>query len=126
MLVAFITAGAAPTTPAFSTEDGDATWYYIRFKSHFDYYLTDVGADANVLLKGYDAALADGQQWKVVGESTTSFKLVSKAGRTLVYNFGTERYVASTTETQTYGMHEYPNFWKPSVQRSATWPAEPA
>ena len=112
MLVAFITAGAAPATPTFSTEDRDATWYYIRFKSYFDYYLTDVGADANVQLKGYDVALADGQQWKVVGESTTSFKLVSKAGRTLVYNFGTERYVASTTETQTYGMHEYPAYWE--------------
>ena len=112
MLVAYVTAGAAPATPTFSTEDGDATWYYIRFKSYFDYYLTDVGADANVLLKGYDAALADGQQWKVVGESTENFKLVSKAGRTLVYNFGTQRYVASTTETQTYGMHQYPNFWE--------------
>ena len=32
MLVAFITAGAAPATPTFSTEDGEATWYYIRFK----------------------------------------------------------------------------------------------
>lgn len=48
MLVAYVTAGAAPTTPAFSTDDGEATWYYIRFKSYFDYYLTDVGADANV------------------------------------------------------------------------------
>ena len=112
MLVAFITAGAEPVTPTFSTEDGEATWYYIRFKSHFDFYLTDVGANENVLLKGYDVALADGQQWKVVGESTTSFKLVSKAGRTLVYNTGTSRYVASTTETQTYGMHQYPNFWE--------------
>ena len=112
MLVAFITAGAAPVTPIFSTEDGEATWYYIRFKSHFDFYLTDVGANENVLLKGYDAALADGQQWKVVGKSTTSFKLVSKAGRTLVYNTGTSHYVASTTETQTYGMHQYPNFWE--------------
>ena len=112
MLVAFVTAGAAPASPTFSTEDGDATWYYIRFKSYFDYYLTDVGADANVQLKGYDAALADGQQWKVVGESTTSFKLVSKAGRTLVYNFGTERYVASTTETQTYGLNAYYAYWE--------------
>lgn len=111
MLVAFITAGAAPETPTFSTEDGEATWYYIRFKSHFDFYLTDVGANENVLLKGYDAALADGQQWKVVGESTTSFKLVSKAGRTLVYD-GTSRYLASTTETQLYGMHQYPNYWE--------------
>ncbi|MDY4558622.1 MAG: glycoside hydrolase N-terminal domain-containing protein [Alloprevotella sp.] len=112
MLVAFITAGAEPATPTFSTEDGEATWYYIRFKSHFDFYLTDVGANENVLLKGYDVALADGQQWKVVGESTTSFKLVSKAGRTLVYNTGTQRYVASTTGMQTYGMHQYPNFWE--------------
>ncbi len=112
MLVAFITAGAEPATPTFSTEDGEATWYYIRFKSHFDFYLTDVGANENVQLKGYDVALADGQQWKVVGESTTSFKLVSKAGRTLVYNIGTSRYVASTTGTQTYGMHQYDNFWE--------------
>ncbi len=112
MLVAFVTAGAAPTAPAFSTEDGEATWYYIRFKSYFDYYLTDVGADANVQVKGYDVALADGQQWKVVGKSTTSFKLVSKAGRTLVYDTSAQRYVASTTGTQTYGMHQYPNFWE--------------
>ena len=112
MLVAFITAGAAPATPTFSTEDGEATWYYIRFKSHFDFYLTDVGANENVQLKGYDAALADGQQWKVVGESTTNFKLVSKAGRTLVYNGTALRYKASTTETQTYGMHQYDNFWE--------------
>lgn len=112
MLVAFITAGAAPVTPTFSTEDGEATWYYIRFKSHFDFYLTDVGANENVQLKGYDVALADGQQWKVVGESTTNFKLVSKAGRTLVYDGTALRYKASTTETQTYGMHQYDNFWE--------------
>ena len=112
MLVAFITAGAEPVTPTFSTEDGEATWYYIRFKSHFDFYLTDVGANENVLLKGYDAALADGQQWKVVGESTESVKLVSKAGRTLVYDGTTFRYKASTTETQRYGMHAYPYYWE--------------
>ena len=112
MLVAFITAGAAPATPTFSTEDGEATWYYIRFKSYFDYYLTDVGADANVQVKGYDAALADGQQWKVVGADVSSIKLVSKAGHTLVYNSSTQRYVASTTETQTYGMHAYPAYWE--------------
>ena len=112
MLVAFITAGAEPATPTFSTEDGEATWYYIRFKSHFDFYLTDVGANENVLLKGYDVALADGQQWKVVGESTTSVKLVSKAGRTLVYDGTASRYKASTNETQLYGMHAYSNYWE--------------
>ena len=35
-LVASLTAGAAPTTPTFSTEDGEATWYYIRFKSNYN------------------------------------------------------------------------------------------
>ena len=47
-LVASLTAGAVPTTPTFSTEDGEATWYYIRFKSNYNCYLTDCGVGNNV------------------------------------------------------------------------------
>ena len=79
-LVASLTAGAVPTTPTFSTEDGEATWYYIRFKSNYNCYLTDCGVGNNVQVMGFDLARADDQQWKVVGESTTSFTLVNKAG----------------------------------------------
>ncbi|MDY5767557.1 MAG: glycoside hydrolase family 95 protein, partial [Alloprevotella sp.] len=112
MLVAFITAGAAPATPTFSTEDGDATWYYIRFKNFSDCYVTDLGADQNVEVRGYSPTLTDAQQWKIVGSDKTSFKLVNKAGRTLVYNATTERYITSATQTQTYSLHGYPAYWE--------------
>ena len=111
-LVASLTAGAAPTTPTFSTEDGEATWYYIRFKSNYNCYLTDCGVGNNVQVMGFDLARADDQQWKVVGESTTSFTLVNKAGHKLYYNSSTLRYVTSDTEAITYAMDQYPNYWE--------------
>ena len=111
-LVASLTAGAAPTTPTFSTEDGEATWYYIRFKSNYNCYLTDCGVGNNVQVMGFDFARADDQQWKVVGESTTSFTLVNKAGHKLYYNSSTLRYVTSDTEAITYAMDQYPNYWE--------------
>ncbi|MDD7524215.1 MAG: glycoside hydrolase family 95 protein, partial [Alloprevotella sp.] len=111
-LVASLTAGAASTTPTFSTEDGEATWYYIRFKSNYNCYLTDCGVGNNVQVMGFDLARADDQQWKVVGESTTSFTLVNKAGHKLYYNSSTLRYVTSDTEAITYAMDQYPNYWE--------------
>ena len=111
-LVASLTAGAAPTTPTFSTEDGEATWYYIRFKSNYNCYLTDCGVGNNVQVMGFDLARADDQQWKVVGESTTSFTLVNKAGHKLYYNSSTLRYVTSDTEAITYAMDQYTNYWE--------------
>ena len=111
-LVASLTAGAVPTTPTFSTEDGEATWYYIRFKSNYNCYLTDCGVGNNVQVMGFDLARADDQQWKVVGESTTSFTLVNKAGHKLYYNSSTLRYVTSDTEAITYAMDQYPNYWE--------------
>ena len=111
-LVASLTAGAAPTTPTFSTEDGEATWYYIRFKSNYNCYLTDCGVGNNVQVMGFDPARGDDQQWKVVGESTTSFTLVNKAGHKLYYNSSTLRYVTSDTEAITYAMDQYPNYWE--------------
>ena len=111
-LVASLTAGAVPTTPTFSTEDGEATWYYIRFKSNYNCYLTDCGVGNNVQVMGFDLARGDDQQWKVVGESTTSFTLVSKAGHKLYYNSSALRYVTSDTEAITYAMDQYPNYWE--------------
>ncbi|WP_235385733.1 glycosyl hydrolase family 95 catalytic domain-containing protein [Prevotellamassilia timonensis] len=111
-LVASLTVGAVPTTPTFSTEDGEATWYYIRFKSNYNCYLTDCGVGNNVQVMGFDLARADDQQWKVVGESTTSFTLVNKAGHKLYYNSSTLRYVTSDTEAITYAMDQYTNYWE--------------
>ena len=111
-LVTSLTAGAAPTTPTFSTEDGEATWYYIRFKSNYNCYLTDCGAGNNVQVLGYDPARTADQQWKVVGESTTSITLVSKAGHKLYYKSSTYRYVTSDTEANTYKLHAYASYWE--------------
>ena len=111
-LVASLTAGAVPTTPTFSTEDGEATWYYIRFKSNYNCYLTDCGVGNNVQVMGFDPARADDQQWKVVGESTTSFTLVNKAGHKLYYNSSTLRYVTSDTEANTYKLFAYTSYWE--------------
>ncbi len=111
-LVTSLTAGAAPTTPTFSTEDGVATWYYIRFKSNYNCYLTDCGAGNNVQVLGYDPARTADQQWKVVGESTNSITLVSKAGHKLYYNSSTYRYVTSDTEANTYKLYAYASYWE--------------
>ena len=113
-LVTSLTAGAAPTTPTFSTEDGVATWYYIRFKSNYNCYLTDCGAGNNVQVLGYDPARTADQQWKVVGESTNSITLVSKAGHKLYYNSSTYRYVTSDTEANTYKLYAYASYWEMS------------
>ena len=113
-LVTSLTAGAAPTTPTFSTADGEATWYYIRFKSNYNCYLTDCGADNKVLVLGYDPARTADQQWKVVGESTSSITLVSRAGHKLYYNSSTQRYVTSDTKANTYKLYQYPSYWEMS------------
>ncbi len=113
-LVTSLTAGAAPTTPTFSTADGEATWYYIRFKSINNFYLTDCGAGSNVQVLRYDPARTEDQQWKVVGESTYSFTLVSRAGHKLYYNSSTLRYVTSDTEANTYKLYQYPSYWEMS------------
>ena len=113
-LVTSLTAGAAPTTPTFSTEDGEATWYYIRFKSNYNCYLTDCGVGNNVQVLGYDPARTADQQWKVVGESTTSITLVSRAGHKLYYNSSTLRYVTSDTEANTYKLYQFPSYWEMS------------
>lgn len=94
-LVASLTAGAAPVAPTFSvTEDGDATWFYIRFNAGVKCCLTDQGSSNNLKIQCYDPAKADQQQWRLIG-TADGFVLKSKAGNYV--NFASSRYTANTS-----------------------------
>ena len=94
-LVTSLTAGAAPVAPTFSaTEDGDATWFYIRFNAGVKCCLTDEGSSANLKVQCYDPAKADRQQWRLIG-TADGFVLKSKAGNYV--NFASNRYTANTS-----------------------------
>ncbi|MDD6921396.1 MAG: glycoside hydrolase family 95 protein, partial [Bacteroidales bacterium] len=94
-LVTSLTAGAAPVAPTFSvTEEGDATWFYIRFDAGVKCCLTDEGTSANLKVQCYDPAKADRQQWRLIG-TADGFVLKSKAGNYV--NFASNRYTANTS-----------------------------
>lgn len=94
-LVASLTVGAAPVAPTFSaTEDGDATWFYIRFNAGVKCCLTDQGSSNNLKIQCYDPAKADQQQWRLIG-TADGFVLKSKAGNYV--NFASSRYTANTS-----------------------------
>lgn len=94
-LVTSLTAGAAPVAPTFSaTEEGDATWFYIRFNAGVKCCLTDEGSSANLKVQCYDPAKADRQQWRLIG-TADGFVLKSKAGNYV--NFASNRYTANTS-----------------------------
>ena len=94
-LVTSLTAGAAPVAPTFSaTEEGDATWFYIRFNAGVKCCLTDEGSSENLKVQCYDPAKADRQQWRLIG-TADGFVLKSKAGNYV--NFASNRYTANTS-----------------------------
>lgn len=102
------------------SSDGNEVWYYVQMQRGMA-VLTSSGEKKNVMTEWPDDHKTSTQTWKVIAVEGGRYTLVSRAGLTLYYDAGAERFRAATTPEGDYTAYQIVSTTNSTYQGYELW-----